>query len=99
MAHWESVGHAGGILSAQEHIPLSVYGARSTNPVFPVDSSTVFATSPCGDMMIYNTNGDAGYLSHETGDSYVVGTVPEMLEWVFGQLLQNQLPEFDYSRC
>lgn len=32
--------------------------------------------------MICNTHGDAGYLSHETGSSYVVGTVPEMLDWV-----------------
>ncbi len=99
MAHWDSIGCAGGILPAHEHIPLSVYGAPSTNLVFPVDSSTVFATSPCGDMMIYNRHGDAGYLSHETGGSYVVGSVPEMLEWVFGQLMHDQLPEFDYSRC
>jgi hypothetical protein len=97
--HWDSIGHAGGILPAHEHIPLSDYGAPSTNPIFPVDSSTVFATSPCGDMMIYNTHGNAGYLSHETGASYVVGTFSEMLEWVFGQLMRGQLPEFDYSRC
>jgi hypothetical protein len=99
LAHWGSIGHAGGILPSHEHIPLSVYGAPSTNPTFPVDSSTVFATSPCGDMMIYNAHGDAGYLSHESGASYVVGTIPEMLDWMFGQLMQDQLPEFDYSRC
>lgn len=99
MAHWNRVGYAGGILPSHEHMPLSVYGASSTNPKFPIDSSTVFATSPCGDMMIYNKDGEAGFLSHESGDSYVVGTVPEMLDWVFGELMQGQLPEFDYSRC
>ncbi|MCU0719473.1 MAG: hypothetical protein MUC83_07200 [Pirellula sp.] len=99
LAHWGAVGNSGGIFPACEHIPLSLYGVPSTNPVFPVGSSTIFATSPCGDMMIYNTQGDAGYLSHETGMSYVMGSVPEMLDWVFGQLMQGRLPEFDYSRC
>jgi hypothetical protein len=99
LAHWGAIGHAGGIFHASEHIPLSVYGVPSTNPVFPVSSSTIFATSPCGDMMIYNSKGDAGFLSHETGMSYVMGSIPDMLDWVFGQLMQDRLPEFDYSRC
>lgn len=99
LVHWSAIGYSGGILPAHEHIPLPVYGCSSTNARFPAESSTVFATSPGGDAMIYNSQGDAGYLSHETGDSYVIGTIPEMLDWVFGKLMHDQLPEFDYSHC
>ncbi|MEI8384189.1 MAG: hypothetical protein WCJ09_29035 [Planctomycetota bacterium] len=98
MAHWDSIGFAGGIVSYRKQIPIAAYGTSSTNPTFPADTSTVFGNSSCGDMMVCNSSGDAGYLSHENGASYVIGTLPEMLDWIFGELLQGRTPEFDYSR-
>ena len=99
MVHWDSIGFAGGILPFAKHITVEAYGATSSNAVFPSDSTVVFGNSSCGDMMVCNNSGDAGYLSHETGASYVVGSFPEMLDWIFGELLENRMPEFDYSRC
>lgn len=99
LAHWDSIGFAGGIVPYRNQISVDDYGTPSTNPTFPAYSTTVFGNSSCGDMMVCNSSGDCGYLSHENGASYVVGSFPEMLDWVFGELLQNRTPEFDYSRC
>lgn len=99
LLHWDSIAHSGGILPFHQHISLADYGAHSTNPAFPVDSTHVFGSSACGDMMIYDSEGNAGYLSHENGTSYATGTVSEMVDWVCGKLTKNQTPEFDYSRC
>ena len=99
LAHWDSIGFSGGILPARSHITVNDHGMPSVSRMFPADSTTVFGTSACGDMMVCNTSGDAGYLSHESGASYVVGSFPEMLNWVFGELIQGRTPELDYSRC
>jgi hypothetical protein len=99
MVHWASIGFAGGIVPYRNQIFIANYGTSSTNPTFPADTSKVFGNSSCGDMMVCNSSGDAGYLSHENGASYVIGTLPETLDWIFGELLQDRTPEFDYSRC
>lgn len=99
LAHWASIGFAGGIVPCADQQLIDDWGTPSTNSRFPADSTTVFGNSSCGDMMICNSSGDAGYLSHENGASYVVGSFAEMLDWVFGELMQNRTPEFDYSRC
>ena len=97
-AHWDQVGWSGGIFSHSKDTTIDQFNAPSTNPIFPADSTIVFGNSSCGDMMVVNESGQAGYLSHEDGASYVIGSLPEMLDWVFGELLQNREPEFDYSR-
>lgn len=99
MAHWDSIGFAGGIVPYRDQMSVDDYGTPSTNPIFPADATTVFGNSACGHMMVCNSSGDAGYLSHENGASYVVGSFSEMLDWIFGELIQNRTPEFDYSRC
>ncbi|WP_143544062.1 hypothetical protein [Rhodopirellula sp. MGV] len=99
IAHWDSIGFAGGIFPCSSHISVDNYGTPSTNPTFPADTTTVFGNSSRGDIMVCNSSGDAGYLSHENGASYVVGSFSEMLEWIFGELIHNRTPEFDYSRC
>ena len=99
LVHWDSIGFAGGIVPYRNQISVDDYATPSNNPTFPPESTTVFGNSSCGDMMVCNQSGDAGYLSHENGESYVVGSFPEMLHWIFGELIQNRTPEFDYSRC
>jgi len=99
LLHWGSIGFAGGILPYRDQITIADYGAKSSNPMFPADATVVFGNSSCGDIMVCNADGDAGYLSHENGSSYVVGTFPEMADWIFDQLILSRTPEFDYSRC
>jgi hypothetical protein len=99
LVHWDSIGYSGGIVPYRGQITVANYGAPSINPIFPPDSTVVFGISSCGDMMVCSTLGEAGYLSHENGASYVVGTFHEMLVWIFGELIENRTPEFDYNRC
>ncbi len=98
LVHWESVGFGGGIVPYRDHLAVADYSAASINPAFPADSTTVFGTSACGDMMVCNASGDAGYLSHDQGTSYVVGSLSEMLDWVFGELIRGRTPEMDPVR-
>ena len=98
-AHWDSIGFAGGIIPYRKQKLVADWGTPSANRRFPADATTIFGNSSCGDMMVCNSSGDAGYLSHENGASYVVGSYSEMLDWIFGELIQNRTPEFDYSRC
>ncbi|MEO1618431.1 MAG: hypothetical protein AAFV88_21440 [Planctomycetota bacterium] len=99
MAHWDSIACAGGIVSYHQQISVAMYGMPSTNPSFPAESTMVFGHSSCGDAMVCNASGKAGFLSHENGASYVIGSFEEMLDWIFGELLHMRTPEFDYSRC
>ena len=98
LVHWDHVGHAGGLLPLDEHITLRQYADASSNPTFPLESSQVFGISSCGDAMLYNSAGEAGYFSHEDGSSYVIGSFVDMVNWVFGKLLRGESPEFDYSQ-
>lgn len=59
----------------------------------------MFGNSSCGDVIVCKLSGDAGYLSHDNGASCVIGSITEMLDWVFGELIQCRTPEFDYARC
>jgi hypothetical protein len=60
-------------------------------------STFVWGNSSCGDVLICTDAGNAGFLSHETGKVQSLGTIDNAIEWVFGELLQNRAPEFDYG--
>ena len=66
--------------------------------MFPPKSTTVFGNSPYGDAMIYNEEGRAGYISHETFDSYEFGKLSTMIDWVFESLINDSWPYLDCDR-
>ncbi|MCE9529213.1 MAG: hypothetical protein K8R36_24460 [Planctomycetales bacterium] len=98
VVHWDNFGCAGGLLGTNEHITLKNYGAPCHDKSFPASQTRVWGNSSCGDMLIYSEAGTAGYLSHENGKAYELGSVKQGIEFVFGELLKGRTPEFDYSR-
>lgn len=96
--HWEQVGFAGGILPPDEHVSMQDYGISSSHPQFDAVTSFVFANSDCGDVMVYSRDGTAGFVSHEDGKAYVIGSVCDSMEFIFTELLYNRAPQFDYTR-
>ncbi|MGE3779381.1 MAG: hypothetical protein AB7F89_19490 [Pirellulaceae bacterium] len=97
LVHWEEVGMAGGLFREAEHVLLSNYGIPSRNDEFRGDQSFVFGSTACGDVFVYNPTGTAGFVSHETGDAYSLGSIADSLEWLFGELLMGREPCFDYG--
>lgn len=96
--HWDEIGYGGGLFRSGEYPSLQHYGATSSSKRFPVTTTRVFGSSACGDMLIYNADGEAGYMSHETGEAYSLGSITDALNWIFNELRQGRTPEFDYSR-
>jgi hypothetical protein len=99
VVHWDSFGCAGGLAGREGHVPLSARGVRCRSKDFPIQETSVFGGSACGDMLIYTRAGDAGFLSHESGDAYSLGKVDQALNYVFGELLARRTPEFDYAKA
>lgn len=66
---------------------------------WPSDTTTIFAHTECGDMLIHTPEGKAGFLSHETKIAYPTGTIPETLDCIFGLLLTDETPQFDDDRA
>lgn len=95
---WDDIGCGGGIYGPDSHFPLDIYGLNSKSKQFPESSSVVFGSTACGDALLHNAKGEAGLLSHETGEAYAIGSISEVLDWVFIEFLAGRWPEFDYNR-
>lgn len=96
--HWAEFGFGGGLFRPSDHSTLKHWGATSKSKLFPTAITRIFGSSTCGDMLIYNAKGEAGFLSHENGKAYSLGSVTDALNWIFDELRQGRTPEFDYSR-
>ena len=95
--HWDSFGCSGGLFGSSQLCGLSGFGLRPKSKQFPAKSTFVWGNSSCGDALICTDAGNAGFLSHETGEVHLLGTIDKAIEWVFGELLKNRTPEFDYG--
>ena len=81
-----------------EHITLKNYGAPCRNKSFPVNQTRIWGNTSGGDMLIFSEAGKTGFLSHENGTAYELGSVERGIEFVFSELLKGRTPEFDYGR-
>lgn len=96
--HWAEFAFGGGLFRPGDHSTLKHWGATSKSESFPTASARIFGSSTCGDMLIYNQQDQAGFLSHENSKAYSLGSVSEALNWIFDELRQGRAPEFDYER-
>ena len=96
--NWGGIGCAGEFFSGDNQPTLEQYCFESKNPTFPPASTIVFANSPCGDAMIYNEHGNAGYITHESYGSYEFGSLSTMIDWIFDSLSKDRWPEFEWER-
>jgi hypothetical protein len=94
---WMGFGAAGGFGSASGHIPLSAFGFAYHGAVIDPAETFAFGWAPGGDMLIYASDGRGGWLCHENGKIHLLGSVLDTIDWVFGELLADRCPDFDYS--
>lgn len=91
---WMKFAYAGGLYDARTRRELPV--VRVNKPGRKPVSATVFAfgSSPCGDELVYTSDGRAGWRSHESGAVHFLGTIEDTINWVFGELCANRCPDW-----
>jgi hypothetical protein len=55
----------------------------------------IFGMNDSGDQLIFTPDDRAGWLSHEAGGFYSLGSVAEAFEWIFAELVENRYPELN----
>jgi len=96
--HWDQVGFSGGLFTDEQICTVARCDIPCRSNVFPPKSTFIFGNTASGDMFINNAQGEAGFLSHETGSAYSLGSLTDALNWIFDELRQGREPEFDYER-
>ena len=94
---WMGFGASGGIDGPQPHLSLSVYDFDYKGAKVDLARTYIFGHGPAGDMLIYTADGRGGWLCHENGKIHILGTVLDTIDWVYGELLADRCPDFDYS--
>lgn len=96
---WTGYCVSGGLEGPKEHWPLTAFDfAYHGADLDPADAFT-FGSSPCGDMIIYSTDGRGGWLNKGSHEIRLLGSVLETIDWVYGELLADRCPDFfvDYG--
>jgi hypothetical protein len=94
---WMPFGSSGGLYGAGEYTPLTDFGHKYHGADICPSRTFVFGSSYCGDMLIYTDDGRGGWLCHGNGKIHFLGTIEEMIEWVYSELHANRHPNFDHS--
>lgn len=94
---WEEFGVSGGLDGPTDHESLTEFGYGG--PYAEVDPRRTFAfgRSICGDSLIYTKDGRAGWWCHGDDTIRLVGTIEELIEWIYGELLAKRHPEYHYG--
>jgi hypothetical protein len=95
---WMEFGSAGGLNGCEEHTPLTEFSHFKLHGAEIDPTKTfIFGWSPGGNMLIYTEDGRGGWLCHENGKIHLLGSIEDTILWVYGELLVNRCPDFDYS--
>jgi hypothetical protein len=57
-------------------------------------SAGVFGRSFSGDMLIFTLDGRGGWLHLGSHEIRLIGSVADMIDWVFAELLARRCPDF-----
>lgn len=95
--HWAGPFDAGGLSEPADTDSLAGSGLPEKAPDFPPKTTTVFGRTESGDLFVHNAVGRAGCISYENGEGYVIGSIPEMLDRMFGILMKGRTPQFEYD--
>lgn len=97
VVHCTIFGGAGGLYGADDHTSISEFLHDLRDADLCPEDVFVFGSSGCGDMMIYSVDDRGGWLCHENGHIHWLGSITDTVNWMFGELLKNREPEYDYS--
>ncbi|MEM7386753.1 MAG: hypothetical protein AAF514_17590, partial [Verrucomicrobiota bacterium] len=93
---WMPFGMAGGLFGCKPTNRLSQIEARFPNGEVDPDKAVMLGMGLGGDCYFY-TPDDLGGCVACSGKGHVIGTIEDLLEWVFSGLNSGDPPEFDYG--
>jgi hypothetical protein len=94
--NWIAFGGAGDLDGSGPHKSLAKIPYYRA--VEDADAIHLWGSSACGDMLIYSTKDRGGWLSHETSHIHWLGSIADAINWVYGELLANRTPDYDYNQ-
>lgn len=94
---WMPFGCAGGLEGAGPHEAVANFGYACRGADLDPSRSFVFGTNSGGDMLICTEDGRGGWLCHENGNIRLLGTIEEMIDWIYAELCAGRCPEYDYG--
>jgi hypothetical protein len=97
VVHWSIFGGAGGLEGAGDHDSIREFAHLFPNPACCPTDVSVLGSSGCGDRLIYSQDGRGGWLCHEHGLVHWLGSIADLIEWIFSELLSKRQPEYDYN--
>jgi hypothetical protein len=97
--HWTRLTQSGGLKGAEDHLRLDIYASFDNYKGDPIDPERTFVWggSFCGDYLLYTDDGHAAYICLDDGYVHLLGTIPQAIDWVYGQLLADRWPDFDHG--
>lgn len=88
---WSNPGHAGSLKSPSDVRPVTEHFAFNGDPNGIAGTTFAWGTTHCGETMVFNLDGRAGWMS-SSGRIDLEMTVEQMIDWLFGELLQGNEP-------
>ena len=91
---WMGFGAAGGLDGPEGHMSLTAFSFDYHGADVDLARTFVFGWSPCGDMIIYTTDGRGGWLNLGSHEIRLLGSVTDTIDWVYGELLGDRCPDY-----
>jgi hypothetical protein len=90
---WKGFYRYGGVAGPGTHMPVSCSEYNCDDSVVDPRCTYEMGHGSRGDALVYTTDGRGGWLKPRTGKVILLGSVAEMLDWVFGELLAGREPK------
>jgi hypothetical protein len=90
---WKGFYRSGGVSGPGTHMPVSCSEYNCDDTAVDPRCTYQMGHSSRGDVLIYTTDDRGGWLRPRTGKVILLGSVAEMLDWVFGELLAGREPK------
>ena len=94
---WMGFGASGGLEGPGGHPALKAFNFPLCGDGVDPGDTFIFGWGPGGAMLIYTGAGRGGWVSPGSGKVHLLGSVLETVDWVYGELLADRCPDYDYS--
>ena len=89
---WNGLGAAGSIFGRKSPQALSTICGRLADETIDPSTTFLFGNSPCGDYMIWTSDGRAGWIEIASKQTHLLGSVADTINWVYSELCLNRPP-------
>lgn len=89
---WNGLGAAGSIFGCESPQSLSTICRSVADETIDPSTTFLFGNSPCGDYMIWTSDGRGGWIEIANKQTHILGSVADMINWAYSELCLNRPP-------